>query len=59
MLKRAHKGVFHHMSPKHLQRYVTEFAGRHNIRPLDTEAQMQAMVRGMKDKLLRYKDLIA
>ena len=58
-LKRAHKGVFHHMSPKHLQRYVTEFAGRHNIRPLDTEAQMRAMVHGMKDKVLRYKDLIA
>ena len=58
-LKRAHKGVFHQMSPKHLQRYVTEFAGRHNIRPLDTEAQMRAIVRGMKDKLLGYKDLIA
>ena len=58
-LKRAHKGVFHHMSPKHLQRYVTEFAGRHNIRPLGTEEQMRAMVRGMKDKVLRYKELIA
>ena len=58
-LKRAHKGEFHHVSPKHLQRYVTEFAGRHNIRPLDTEAQMRAMVRGMKNKFLRCKDLIA
>ena len=27
MLKRAHKGTFHKMSPKHLQRYVNEFAG--------------------------------
>ena len=32
MLKRAHKGTFHKMSPKHLGRYVQEFAGRHNIR---------------------------
>ena len=32
MLKRAHKGTFHKISPKHLDRYVQEFAGRHNIR---------------------------
>ena len=34
MLKRGHKGVYHKMSPKHLHRYVDEFAGRHNIRSL-------------------------
>ena len=28
MLKRAHKGTFHKLSPKHLQRYVSEFAYR-------------------------------
>ena len=27
MLKRAHKGVYHKISPKHLQRYVNEFSG--------------------------------
>ena len=32
MLKRAHKGVYHHFSVKHLQRYVDEFAGRHGVR---------------------------
>ena len=26
MLKRAHKGVYHNFSVKHLQRYVDEFA---------------------------------
>ena len=31
MLKRAHKGTFHKLSPKHLQRYVNEFAGKHNL----------------------------
>ena len=35
-LKRGYDGVYHHMSPKHLGRYITEFAGRHNTRPLDT-----------------------
>ena len=59
MLKRGHKGTFHKMSPKHLDRYVTEFAGRHNTRPLDTEAQMQAMVQGMEGKRLKYDDLTA
>ncbi len=27
MLKRAHKGTFHKLSPKHLDRYVQELAG--------------------------------
>ncbi len=29
MLKRVHKGTFHKMGPKHLDRYVGEFSGRH------------------------------
>ena len=33
MLKRGHDGTYHHFSPKHLDRYVTEFEGRHNTRP--------------------------
>ena len=59
MLKRGHKGTYHKMSNKHLQRYVDEFAGRHNMRPLDTEAQMQAVVTDMAGKRLKYQDLIA
>ena len=59
MLKRGYMGTYHHMSPKHLHRYVNEFSGRHNARPLDTRHQMGAMVRGMDGKRLQYKDLIA
>ena len=59
MLKRAHKGTYHKMSPKHLQRYVDEFAGRHNSRELDTLDQMSAVAKGMDRKRLRYRDLIA
>ena len=58
-LKRAYHGTFHHVSPKHLQRYVSEFAAKHNIRDADTIAQMDAMVAGMVGKRLMYRDLIA
>ena len=59
MLKRAHKGTFHKLSAKHLDRYVQEFAGRHNIRSLDTIEQMQHVVARMVGKRLMYRDLIA
>ena len=59
MLKRAHKGVYHRLSAKHLQRYVQEFAGRHNVREQDTLAQMQHVVAAMVGKRLTYKDLVA
>ncbi|MCY4128048.1 MAG: IS1595 family transposase [Gammaproteobacteria bacterium] len=59
LLKRAHKGTFHKISPKHLERYVQEFVMRHNLREHDTIDQMSAMVVGMSDKRLRYADLIA
>ncbi len=36
MFKRAEKGTFHKISPKHLNRYVQEFAGKHNLRDMDT-----------------------
>ena len=58
MLKRAHKGVYHKISEKHLQRYVDEFSGRHGIRERDTIDQMSAVVIGMVGKRLRYTDLI-
>ena len=59
MLKRAHKGVYHKISAKHLQRYVDEFAGRHGIRELGTLDQMQSVVAGMIGKRLMYRDLIS
>ena len=59
MLKRGHKGTYHKMSNKHLQRYVDEFVGRHNLRTLDTDDQMGSLVSSMEGKRLRYSDLIA
>ena len=58
MLKRAHKGIFHKFSNKHLQRYMDEFVGRHNMRGKDTIDQMATVVQGMEGKRLKYKDLI-
>ena len=58
MLKRAHMGTFHKMSPKHLHRYLDEFAGRQNVRENDTIDQVDAMVQGMEGKRLTYEALI-
>ena len=58
-LKRAHEGTFHKISPKHLNRYLQEFAGKHNVRDAGTLAQMTALVAGLVGKRLMYRDLIA
>ena len=59
MLKRAHKGTFHKISPKHLDRYVQEFAGKHNIRDSGTLVQMRDTVARLVGRNLLYRDLIA
>ena len=59
ILKRGYYGTYHRMSGKHLHRYVDEFAGRHNIRRMDTLEQMSIVARGLDRKRLRYKDLVA
>ena len=56
-LKRAHKGTFHKLSEKHLHRYLWEFAGRHNIRSLDTSAQMGAIARALTGRRITFADL--
>ena len=59
VLKRGYYGTFHKMSHKHLQRYVNEFAGRHNARDGNTADQMGRIAANMVGKRLMYKDLIA
>ena len=59
MLKRAHDGTFHKMSPKHLQRFVDEFADRHNIRESGTVAQMRDTVARLVGERLLWRDLVA
>ena len=58
LLKRGHDGTFHHLSPKHLDRYVSEFSGRHNIRNADTVDQMAIIAKDMVGRRLRYRELV-
>ena len=59
MMKRGYIGTFHKLSPKHLQRYVDEFAGRQGSRDKDTIDMMREAVTRMVGKSLTYRDLIA
>ena len=59
LLKRGYHGTYHHMSEKHLGRYVSEFAGRHNSRDADTIEQMSKIAERMVGKRLCYRTLIA
>ena len=57
MFKRGYRGVYHHMSHKHLDRYAAEFAGRKCIRELDTLDQMESVVKAGVGRRLTYKEL--
>ena len=57
VMKRGYDGIYQQMSEKHLHRYVTEFEGRHNIRPLNTLVQMDKIVSNMTDTRLPYREL--
>ena len=59
LLKRGYHGTYHHMSEKHLGRYVIEFSGRHNDRKRDTIDQMARIMQGMVGKRLTYRELVA
>ena len=59
MLKRAYGGTYHKLSPKHLDRYIQQFAGKHNIRNMDTLDQMQSVVASLVGKRLLYGRLLA
>ena len=59
LLKRGYHGTFHHLSTKHLHRYVNEFATRHNLRPQDTATMMGETVARMVGKRLTYAALTA
>ena len=59
ILKRAYDGTYHHLSKKHLNRYIQQFAGKHNLRDYNTIDQMEMVVRGMVGKRIKFNDIIA
>lgn len=58
LLKRGHYGIYHFMSPKHLHRYVNEFAFRQNTRASGTMGFIDLTIDRMIGKRLTYKGLI-
>jgi transposase-like protein len=58
LLKRGHYGIYHYMSPKHLHRYVNEFAFRHNTAKSDTMRFIEMTIARSIGKRLTYKGLI-
>lgn len=61
VLKRSITGTWHHVSPKHLGRYVNEASFRLNEGncEVDTIERMEALASGIGGKKLRYVDLVA
>lgn len=58
LLKRGHYGIFHYMSAKHLDRYVGEFANRHNTAKSSTVEFLAATIKGAEGRHISYRKLI-
>nr|VFK56933.1 MAG: Transposase [Candidatus Kentron sp. TC] len=61
ILKRVYNGVYHHMSIKHLGRYVDEFAfhlNQGNVK-IHTMVRIASIVGGMVGKRVTYKSLVS
>ncbi len=61
VLKRSIHGTWHHVSEKHLHRYINEAAMRLNDGDvkIDTIDRMDALIQAIGGKRIRYRDLIA
>ena len=61
VLKRSITGTWHHVSAKHLHRYVNEATMRLNTGNcgIDTIDRMDALVRGMGGRRISYRELVA
>ena len=57
MVRRSYDGTFHHISEEHLHRCINEFAGRYNVRGLDTLDMVETVAESMSGQRLKYFDL--
>jgi len=58
LLKRGYYGTFHYMSPKHLQKYVDEFATRQTMKCCDTVDMIAMTTKAAVGKHLPWKELV-
>ena len=56
LLKRGITGVFHHVSKKHLHRYLSEFDFRYNMRKQKDGALACMLLNGVEGKRLLYRE---
>lgn len=56
ILKRGINGVYHHVSPKHLDRYLSEFDFRYNARHVTDSERTQLALRKSEGRRLMYRD---
>jgi transposase-like protein len=56
LLKRGIIGTFHHVSTKHLNRYLDEFDFRFNTRKISNGERTLEAIKGISGKRLLYKD---
>lgn len=59
LLKRGCHGTHHHMSHKHLFRYVNEFSSRYGLRETDTLEAMSQTVARMVGRSVTYRQITA
>ena len=55
ILKRGITGVYQHVSPKHLKRYVGEFDFRYNSRSISDAERAAEALKGITGKRLTYR----
>lgn len=58
ILKRGYVGVYHYMSPKHMAKYVSEYAHRYNNRKLTVQEKFSTSVDLYSNSRITYKELI-
>lgn len=57
-LKRGIIGIYHQVSPKHLQRYCDEFSYRYNTRKVSDVSRFNESISNANGRRLKYADLI-
>lgn len=56
IMKRGLKGIYQHVSPKHLRRYLCEYDFRYNSREISDKQRMELALQGIEGKRLMYRD---